>query len=131
MAKTSNKSKQAWNAEHYVQIKVSVNPEIASAFKATCKAAGVSMASTISAFMESYPSIPVKRVSPTIILTTRQHRRKALKQLIGTLEEIRDAEETYRDNIPDNLTNSIVYETAHESVTVMNDAIDILENAYQ
>ena len=89
------------------------------------------MAAALSAFMESYPSMPLKRESPMPLLTTRQHRRKAIRQLVRTLVQVRDSEEAYRDNIPGNLAGSSAYDAADESAAMMSEAIDILENAYQ
>lgn len=131
MGKTTSAAKQDWNAKHYSQIKVSVKPEIAVAFKSACEAAGVSMASTLSGFMESYAALPVKRSSTQILTTTRRHRRNAFRSLLNCLEQIRDAEESYRDNIPENLSGSAVYETADECVEMLSEAIGILESAYQ
>jgi len=52
--KTSNTVKDRWNASHYTQIKVSVNPDTATAFKEACAVNGVSMASILSEFMDEY-----------------------------------------------------------------------------
>ena len=130
MGKTSNEAKQDWNAKHYSQIKVSVKPEIAEAFKLACETSGASMASTLSGFMESYATLSVKKASPKVLTTTRRHRRTALKSLLNCLEQIRDAEESYRDNIPENLSGSIVYEAADECVAILTEAIEALESAY-
>ena len=130
MGKTTNAAKQNWNAKHYSQIKVSVKPEIAAAFKAACEAAGVSMATALSGFMESYAALPVKKYFTQIQTTTRRNRRNALKSLLGCLELIRDAEVSYRDSIPENLGGSIVYETADECVALLSEAIDALDSAY-
>ena len=47
-------AKAKWNATNYVQVKVSVRPEIAAALKAAYAAAGVSMAGKLSQFMAEY-----------------------------------------------------------------------------
>jgi hypothetical protein len=50
--------------------------------------------------------------------------------LIRQLEQIRDAEEDYLSNIPANLQGSSRYDAAQESVSLMGEAIDILEQVY-
>jgi len=56
--KTSNAVKQRWNTEHYTQIKVSVKPDVAGAFKKACETSGTSMASELSIFMQEFASLP-------------------------------------------------------------------------
>ena len=128
MGNTSNKSKQCWNANHYTQVKVSVPPELAADFKAKCSADGVSMASEISRFMrgQSADSNP----SPANPYATRQQRRKALAMLIGQLEAIMDAEQSYQENIPENLQNGSLYDAAEQTVSALDDALNILGDAY-
>ena len=128
MGKTSNEAKSRWNAANYTQVKVSVKPEIAEAFKNRCLAGGVSMAGELSRFMSGETQKPVKSPSPSF--DTRQRRRKALAALTRQLQAISDAESAYMDNIPANLQNSQVYESAERAVTALNDALDILREAY-
>ena len=130
MGKTSNAAKQRWNKEHYVQIKVSARPEIAKAFKEKCVSDGVSMASEITRFMREQcdkPHPPGRGLK----VSTRQQRRNALASLIEQLEVIMDAEAQYRDNIPENLQNSIRYEAASASVQALQEAIDNLDEVYE
>jgi hypothetical protein len=56
----SNRAKQKWNANHYAQIKVSVNREIASEFKAACVSSNISMAKVLSDYMQKYIQSPSK-----------------------------------------------------------------------
>jgi hypothetical protein len=126
MGFTSNEAKQSWNNAHYVQIKVSVKPEIAELFKAKCKADGVSMASELSLFMSGQ----TKKKTSAQSFATRQLRRKALGLLIHQLQGIADAENAYLENIPSNLRNSQNYDMAEQTVTALNDALDILLEAY-
>ena len=58
MSDLATKAKARWNAANYVQLKVSVRPEIAAAFKAACAASGVSMAGELSRFMAEYSATP-------------------------------------------------------------------------
>ena len=130
MGAASNEIKQRWNANHYTQVKVSVPPELAVAFKAKCEGAGVSMASEISRFMREYTSrhSPVK--AQTNPFETRPQRRKAFNAIIEQLRAIMDAEQTYLDNIPENLQCSRFYEAAESSISALDEALDILSEAY-
>lgn len=126
MSHTSNQVKQRWNEGHYVQVKVSVKPELAVAFKAKCQAEGVSMASEFSRFMSGQVISPQKP-DP---YATRQRRRKLLSSLISRIEAIADAERTYLENIPPNLQSSRMYEAADLTVSALEEALDILAEAY-
>ena len=130
MGKTSNASKQRWNKEHYIQVKVSVQPEIAEAFKMKCQADGVSMASEIAHFMRERCDKP-HPPKHTIKVVTRQQRRKALDELVQKLEAIKEAESQYMENIPENLRNSIRYEAAAQSMQALQDAVDSLNEVYE
>jgi hypothetical protein len=124
MGATSSQSKQRWNADHYTQVKVSVAPDIAAAFKAKCQHNGVSMTSEISRFMSAEnPTDPTP-------FNSRQKRRKALRGILDTLSNIRDAEQRYQDNIPQNLQNSKLYDAAENAISVLQDSIDLLSEAY-
>ena len=125
MGNSSNEAKQRWNHNHYTQVKVSVQPEIAEAFKAKCAAAGVSMASELSNFMRT--NQPRKK---ELDVSTRRKRRKALVNVILQVEAITDAEIEYKDNIPINLQNSERYEAAYEAVLALEEALCILNNVY-
>ena len=123
MGNTSNQAKQRWNNAHYTQVKVSVQPEIAAEFKKKCQAKGVSMASEISRFMS-------RENKKSDICSTRKRRRKALFSAIAQLEEIRDAEKQYWDNIPITLQNGPAYEAAEQAVSALEEALELLYHAY-
>ena len=128
MGTASNETKQRWNTAHYTQVKVSVPPDIAAAFKERCMADGVSMAGEISRFMSGQ-----NRQAPKVSADpydTRRKRRKALSALAGQLEAIHDAEQQYLDNIPENLRNSRTYEAAEQTVAGLEEALNILSEAY-
>jgi hypothetical protein len=126
----SGNAKTRWNAAHYTQVKASIDIEIASAFKLACEVAGVSMASQISRFMAEYAGTPEKGKPNTGLLSTRRKRRDKIKSIISLIGQVRDAEEGYKDRIPENLQGSIRYETAEEYLSAMDDAIELLESAY-
>jgi hypothetical protein len=50
--------------------------------------------------------------------------------LIAQLEEIRDAEKEYWDNIPINLQNGPAYEAAGQAVSAIEEAYELLYHAY-
>ena len=118
-------------APRYTQVKVSVAPETAAAFKANCLARGVSMAGEISRFMsvQSEKNVAVKSGADNV--ATRQHRRKAVKAVIARIEAVMEAESRYKDCIPENLTGSRLYDAAEETVSALEAALDILNEAYE
>jgi hypothetical protein len=85
------------------------------------------MASELSRFMSGQIG---GNYSKTASLETRGHRRRAVKGLIPQIEAILDAEQQYMDNIPPNLQNSSVYETAEQTVTALDEVIIILDDTY-
>lgn len=108
------------------QLKVRVAPEAAVDFKAECAAKGLSMTSAFSMLLEGARSL-----KPTIAdLTTRRQRRKEVSSLIAELLRIRDAESAYMERIPENLKGGQPYEDAEQSVSIMDEAIDLLTEAY-
>jgi len=114
----------------YTQVKVSVCPSIAAGFKAGCMASGRSMAQVLSEFMASYPSMAVKRVKPTIAVENRQQRRKAVEYAISLLESVRDKEDEYHDNFPENLEGSPLHEASADCVAALEEVIDQLSGVY-
>ena len=106
------------------QIKFTVNSDVASAFKTRCASQGISMASVISQFMEI--SKPVKSIK--IKTDTRQHRKKAVQEIIGLLENVMYFEEKYRDLIPEKFESR--YETADQTCEQLAQALSSLEDAY-
>ena len=113
----------------YTQVKISVEPELASIFKAACVKANESMANVLKKHMTTYSQAVSKAKAPTGVATRRQ-RRAAVKGLITQLEIIRLAEEGYRDRIPENLQGSSVYNNADEAIALMEEAAEILASVY-
>ena len=52
-----------------------------------------------------------------------------IEDLKTSLEELLSDEETYRDNIPENLQNGTRYEESEDAISDMEDAISNLEDA--
>lgn len=51
-----------------------------------------------------------------------------LEELKGSLEELQEGEEDYRDNMPENLCGSERYEKAEEAISNIEDAVSSLED---
>jgi len=129
MGDTSNKAKQKWNAAHYTQVKIYADPKLASKFKKACAAASVSMASVISQLMQTY----CNTATPNNIVpdySTRRKRQTAVNRYTRQLLLIKDAEESYMAKIPENLQGSLVHERAEQAVSILDEAVDLLESAY-
>jgi hypothetical protein len=129
MGQTSNKAKQQWNARNYRQVKISVAPETAAAFKAACASSGESMASAMSQFMLEYSHARAPRKADSDY-SSRRKRRAAVKKLVGQLTQIMDAESDYADRIPEGLQGSSVHERAADTISVLGEALEQLESAY-
>ena len=110
------------------QLKIWIDPALAEAFWKRCACAGTSMAKEISGFMTqrvdgSLPAFALR-------LATRKDRRMTIQRIMAELEAVRDAEERYMDNIPDNLQGGGAYEAANETVEIIEQAITLLEDAF-
>ena len=109
------------------QVKVSVAPDVATAFKSACAASSVSMAAKLSQFMADYSKITQSRKTSQDFSTRRQ-RRNAIKKMIKQLEQIRSSEEEFCDRIPDNLQSSIVFDRADELIALLDEVIELLDS---
>jgi hypothetical protein len=119
------------SAAGHKQVKVSVETEIAEAFKEACLKCGVSMAGELSRFMAEYGGTAEKRSPPpSDEVATRKQRRKWISRIIDRMERIRDAETRYYDNFPENLRTSAACESSEDSIGVIEDAIELLTGIY-
>jgi esterase/lipase len=132
MPSAANRAKAKWNASNYVQIKVSVYPEVAVAFKGACTANGVSMAGVLSQFMGSYSAAPVVKATATAAdpLSNRKKRRKLVGDIARQLEMIKDAEEQAMGNTPDNLRGAPNFEITEGIVATLGEILDALGGVY-
>jgi hypothetical protein len=131
MGSAANQAKTRWNAKKYTQVKVSVAPEVASAFKAACEVAGVSMASELSQLMVNYSAIQAtKQKAVTDFVSTRKKRLRKIRDIIRDLKQIRDAQEYANDNVPDNFRDTENFEASEETVAMLDDVIETLEGIY-
>jgi len=107
------------------QVKVSVGPGLAAAFKVVCASSSISMAAELARFMSGYAFGTVKHKA-TPDYSTRQRRRAAIKAIFKELELMKGSEERVRDNTPDNLQGSDAYQATEEAIDSLDAAIDAL-----
>ena len=112
------------------QVKISVPPGAAHAFKTACKANDTSMTAVISGFMSQYSKDVMQKGEYAPNLSTRRQRKAAVQAIIYQLERIRDNEEHYRDNIPPNLQGGSAYEAADQCISTLDETLDLLASAY-
>ena len=112
------------------QLKIWVDKEAVAAFKAACKVAGVSMSGEVSRFIAEQIDKKQANRQTGPILSTRRDRRKETNAVIQRLEDIRDAEDAYKWNIPENLQGGTAYDSAEQAVDLIEQAIDLLSEAF-
>ena len=112
------------------QLKISVEPGVADAFKAACAASGVSMASELSRFMRGHAGAPATAKAHDRT-STRGRRRKTVREAISLLNAVAEAEEAYRAAIPENLSGGSAHDAAQAAVEALEEAISILEGAFE
>ena len=117
-------------ASNHTQVKVSVKTETALAFKKACEARDISMASAISQFMEQFSGAIIQKPGYSPDLSTRRQRRAAVGSIIHQIERVRDNEEHYIDNIPDNLRSGTSFDNAEQCISTLDEALDLLTSAY-
>jgi hypothetical protein len=111
------------------QLKVSIDADLADAFKAVCAAQGVSMASRIAAIIRAETGSPPAAPSARPPLLTRRQRRRAAHLCAKEVERIRDAEDAYRNRIPENLSGGEAYCAAEEATAALGEAAELLHEA--
>jgi len=132
MGKTTTEAKRQWLDKHYAQIKVSMDKALAGEFKAACAASGVSVASVVKAAAAAYCAGEGEpaRAGAGRPGSSRGRRRAWVAAIVSSLEEIRDAEERYRERIPENMQGGERAEAAERSAAALDEAIDLLRDAY-
>jgi galactokinase len=122
--------RKKWNSENYKQLNVALRAELADAFKSACEANGEPARQAVIRLITEYLSNaqPKKRTTANLDYSTRAKRKKAAMEMLGQLEAMRDAEEEYRDKIPENMYNK--QEEAERTVGIYEDAISAVEELY-
>jgi hypothetical protein len=114
---------------HAKQVKVSVQKDVALAFKAACARANVSVASVLSRYMADYAgSKHQARPDAPMDYSTKRRRRAAMRSILRQLELIMEHDERSRDNLPENLHGSMAYENADEAIAAVEEALEILSS---
>ena len=61
---------------------------------------------------------------------TRRDRKRSLEVVLSLAIAIRDAEEQFMNNVPENLCGSANYEIAEQAVSTLNEIIDLMDEVY-
>ena len=61
---------------------------------------------------------------------TRRMRREAVKDIVKQLIKIREAEQKYLDNVPDNLHSSECFEIGENAVDIFDEIIGLFADVY-
>jgi hypothetical protein len=88
------------------------------------------MREVLTEFMAAYAVMPPPKKPKDRGYNERSRRRKAVEHILTQLEAIRDAEEQYKVNIPENLRTSTRYANAEQAVETLDEAIELLEEAF-
>jgi hypothetical protein len=112
------------------QMKIYAEPELAEAFKNLCATGDTSVTAELCEYMRKRTHLKEPSTVTGNRTDRRWQRKAAAHRIISMLEQIRDAEESYRARIPENLSNGPQAEAADETVRCLDEAIDALEEAY-
>jgi len=132
MSKAANRAKTRWNAANYTQVKAYVPPETASAFKAACANAKVSMNGALSQLIADYcgTQSDINAAGATDFVSTNRKRRKKHEELLRQYMQLRDAQASANENVYENLRNTEQFEAAEARLDKMDDVIELLEDIY-
>ena len=133
MGTAATRAKRKWNSEHYTNVTVAMNPELAAKLKENCKEGHVSVSSVITGLVAGYldTDVPSPKEKPQKKAPgNRGQRRRELWKHIAAIEDIYRGEDAYLNNIPESLSGSIRYENAENSVEHLLSAIDELKEVY-
>jgi hypothetical protein len=133
MGTAATRAKRKWNSEHYTNVTVAMNPELAVKLKECCRGKGLSVSSVVTGLVAGYletDAPPPKEKQQKKAPDNRGRRRRDLWAHIAAIEDICLGEEEYMENIPENLRGSIRYENAANSVEHLLAGLDELREAY-
>jgi len=87
--------------------------------------------SSIQRFIGTEAPKPARETpKPVIRVKTLKERRKTAAMACSIIATLLKAEESYVENTPENLRNSTRYDMAEERVSKLQEALEILEEAY-
>ena len=117
----------------FKQINIAVRPQLADAFRVACAQAQIPMREVLVRLMAAYcadpPPLPKETKAQNY--ASRAGRRKATAAIIEQLAKIMVAEEEYRHRIPKNFQTSSRFEAAEQAVEALDEAIGILQGAFE
>jgi hypothetical protein len=112
------------------QVKIYAEPELADAFKALCEKGGTSVTAELSAYMRKRTRLKEPTAVTGSHADKRWQRKATVRRTIALLEKIIAAEESYRDNIPENLSGGPMAEATETTVGHLAAAVEELAEAY-
>jgi len=130
MSNTGSQDTLCQTAGLRTQVKVSVPFETAAAFKAACVASNTTMTDVIIQFMGKYSGSGVVKGGYSPDLSKRRQRRAAIRSILYQLERVKENEEQYLGNIPENFQGSTAYENAEQCVSTLCEVLELLVSAY-
>ena len=130
MSDNNYESQKRWNSAKYKQMNLKINPGLTEAFRIACEQNGNSMRKVLVEYMSMYATVLPVLKKPDKGYDERGHRRKSVRVIVGQLMEIREAEESYKENMPENLKNSSRYIDAKQTVEVLDKAIELLGESF-
>lgn len=108
------------------QLKVHVPLEVFIALKNMSVAHSISMSALITKLIVEATGINRPKIVMEPDYSTRRRRNAAVTSIIKEIKRIKEYEERYRDNIPENLQNSVVYEAAEQHIEWLDEVLEVL-----
>jgi len=108
------------------QLKVHVPLEVLVALKNMSAAHSVSMSALITKLIVEATGIDRPKIAMELDYSTRRSRNAAVTSIIKEIQRIKEYEERYRDNIPENFQNSVVYEAAEQHIEWLDQVLEVL-----
>ena len=108
------------------QVKVHVPLEVFIALKNMSAAHSISMSALITKLIVDATGINRPKMVMEPDYSTRRRRNAAITSIIKEIQRIKEYEERYRDNIPENLQNSVVYEAAEQHIEWLDEVLEVL-----
>jgi hypothetical protein len=112
------------------QVKIYVEPELAKAFKSLCAKGGTSVTAELTGYMRKRTHLKEPTAATGNHTDRRWQRKVFVRRIISELEKLRNAKQSYRGSISENLGESPLAEAADEAITHLAEAIEALLNAY-
>jgi len=108
------------------QLKVHVPLDVFIALKNMSAARDASMSAVITKLISEATGMNKRPPKLDPDYSTRHRRNAAIQNIIKQLQSIKEYEERCRDNIPENLQNSVVYEEAESHIEWLDEVLEVL-----